>query len=78
MKKFSHWLKEKELNEELQKIYFKNKELKWNPNKTEVEFKERIKERTGLSEESFYKIIQKGINKINIPVDDIICLYFIV
>ena len=66
------------LNEELQKIYFKNKELKWNPNKTEMEFKERIKERTSLSEKQFIEVIQKGIKlKENyIPEDNSICLYF--
>ena len=73
MKTFREYLKES-----LKKIYFKNKELKWNPNKTENEFKERIKNRTELSEENFYKIIQEGINKTNIPMDNSICLYFIV
>lgn len=62
--------------ESLSKIYFNDKELKWNPNKTEKEFKERIKQRTELSEITFMQTIQKGINQTKLPTDVSICLYF--
>ena len=65
------------VNEALTKIFFNNKELTWNPNKTEKDFKDRIKQRTELSEVEFMKLIQKGIKQTNIPIDVSICLYFI-
>lgn len=68
------------LNETLTKIYFNNKELSWNPNKTEKDFKDRIKQRTKLSEVQFMKTIQKGIKikEKEIPVDSSICMYFFI
>ena len=65
------------VNEALTKIFYNNKELTWNPNKTEKDFKDRIKQRTELSEVEFMKLIQKGIKQTNIPIDVSICLYFI-
>ena len=50
------------LNESLSKIYISNKELPWNPNKTEKEWKSRIKERTGLSNNTFFELLQLGVN----------------
>ena len=75
MKTFRDFLKE-----DLPKIYFKNKELTWNPNKTEKDFKDRIKQRTELSESEFMKVIQKGIKlkEKEMPSDDSICLYFFI
>ena len=65
------------LEESLTKIYFNGKELSWNPNKTEKDFKDRIKQRTELSEQDFVQIIQKGISKTKLPIDNSICLYFL-
>lgn len=80
MGEFRNYLEEKGLSfvdEALTKIYFNNKELTWNPNKTEKDFKDRIKQRTSLNEKEFMQLIQKGIKQTNIPIDDSICLYFI-
>lgn len=68
------------LNETLPKIYFNNKELTWNLNKSEKDFKGRIKQRTELSESEFMKVIQKGIKlkEKEMPLDDSICLYFFI
>jgi hypothetical protein len=68
------------LNETLPKIYFNNKELTWNPSKSEKDFKDRIKQRTELSESEFMKVIQKGIKlkEKEMPIDDSICMYFFI
>lgn len=66
----------KEFVNEMQEIKFKNEVLSWNPNKTELDWKKRIKDRTKMSELDFCKTIQKGIDKTPIPVDEAICLYF--
>ena len=83
MGEFREYLEEKGLsfvNEELTKIFYNNKELMWNPNKTEKEFKDRIKQRTELSELEFMKTIQRGIKikEKEIPVDSSICMYFFI
>jgi hypothetical protein len=65
------------LTEDLENIYYNDKILSWNPNKTYEDFKRRIKERTSLSEKEFYKVIQDGINSIKLPKDNAICLYFL-
>ena len=83
MGEFREYLEEKGLsfvNEELTKIFYNNKELMWNPNKTEKEFKDRIKQRTELSELEFMKTIQRGIEikEKEIPVDSSICMYFFI
>ena len=77
MGKLRDYLIEKGLYESLSKIYFKGKELQWNPNKTEKEFKDRIKQRTSLNEQEFMKTIQNGINRTKLPIDSSICLYFV-
>jgi hypothetical protein len=69
--------KEIVLQEALKTIIWGNKELKWNPNKTEKEFKERIKKRTNLQEEVFYRTIQDGLNSISLPMNTDISVYFI-
>lgn len=88
MGEFREYLEEKCLsftrdvsaNEALTKIFFNNKELTWNPNKTEKDFKDRIKQRTELSEVEFMKTIQKGIKikEKEIPIDSSICMYFFI
>ena len=54
---------EEYLEESLNKIYYKKQELVWNQNKTEKEWKSRIKQRTGLSNNSFFQLLQLGINQ---------------
>ena len=51
------------LEESLNKIYFKKQELCWNENKTEKEWKNRIKQRTGLSNATFFQLLQLGIKQ---------------
>lgn len=62
MGKFRDLLEEKGLFESMQKIYFQQQELTWNKNKTDIEWKNRIKDRTGLKEKDFFALVQRGIN----------------
>lgn len=50
------------LEESMNKIFYKEQELLWNINKTEKEWKARIKQRTGLSNTTFFQLLQLGIN----------------
>lgn len=67
------------LVEELQKIFLLDRELTWNQNKTSSEFKDRIKQRTDLSETEFCSLIQRGINlkAKEFPTSGDVCFYFI-
>jgi hypothetical protein len=53
------------LNESLREIYLDGNALSWNTTKTENEFKDRIRARTGYDYKTFYEIVQKGINTIS-------------
>jgi hypothetical protein len=66
------------LNEALPEVSLDGVILNWNPNKTEIQFKERIKKRTSLSEKEFYETIQRGFDTIkSVPHNKDICVFFL-
>jgi hypothetical protein len=66
------------LNEALPQIILDGVILNWNPNKTEIQFKEIIKKRTSLSEKEFYETIQRGFDTIkSVPHNKDICVFFL-
>lgn len=64
--------------ESLEQISFRGKDLIWNPNKTDTEFKKRIKARTGMNEIDFYKSLRAGLKEgdAKIPSSGAICVYY--
>ena len=57
-------MKPASLEEHLSKITLDGNVLQWNSNKTEKEWKQRIRDRAKLAYTSFYSLIQKGINQV--------------
>lgn len=66
----------RELFEVIPSIAYKNKQLIWNPNKTEHEWIQRITQRTHPTSSDFYEVLQKGLNSVKLPEHVSICLYF--